>query len=298
MSALLAATAVSLAPVMLVIAAGFAWARYGRSFDTATVGPVASDLAMPCLIFSALARADMPTSSLAWSALAALICLLAFAALGSVILATAGWSLRTYLPSVTWGNAGFLGIPIALAGFGRDGMLYAVAFSSISLLFNSVFAQAVVVGRSNLRAIFATPLIYAVLGGVLVAGFHLVLPSWLLRTVSLIGDMAIPLVLLMIGASLARIRPVVFGRALAFSLVRSAGGAMLGLGVGLALGLSAVARDVLILQCAMPVAALSYVFAQKWNTDPAEVASLVAVSTWTSALSIPVILGVIISASG
>jgi len=291
---MISTVAMTLIPVTASIAAGYGWVKLGRTFDTATIGPLASDLAMPCLIFSALARADMPTSALAWTATAGLACLQTLAVLGFIVLTMSGLSLRTYLPSVTWGNTAFLGIPLASSAFGRDGLLYAVAFSSVSLLFNSIFAQVVTMGRVQLATIFRTTLIYAVLGGAIVAGFHLTLPVWLQRSVSAIGELAIPLTLMMVGGSLARNKPVVLRRAFIFSVARISAGFATGMGVSFAMGLTGAAKYTLVLQCAMPVAALSYVFAQKSNTDPEEVAGLVAVSTWTSAVSIPLMLSAMI----
>ncbi|MBV8735932.1 MAG: hypothetical protein JO007_01490 [Alphaproteobacteria bacterium] len=67
--------------------------------------------------------------------------------------------------------------------------------------------------------------------------------------------------------------------------------------VALLFGLSPTARDVLVLQCAMPVVVSSYVFAQHWDNEPKEVAGLVAVSTWSAALSIPLMLTLMIGSS-
>jgi hypothetical protein len=44
------------------------------------------------------------------------------------------------------------------------------------------------------------------------------------------------------------------------------------------------------MQCAMPVAVYNYLFAQKWNNQPEEVASLVVMSTLASILTVPVLL--------
>jgi malate permease and related proteins len=57
--------------------------------------------------------------------------------------------------------------------------------------------------------------------------------------------------------------------------------------------LDATARSVLIMQCAMPVAVYNYLFAQKWNNQPEEVASLVIVSTLVSTFTVPVLLRIL-----
>jgi len=73
---------------------------------------------------------------------------------------------------------------------------------------------------------------------------------------------------------------------------------MLRIGMGLALGiglsellqLEGVARGVFILNCAMPVAVLNYLLAEKYGRSPGDVASLVVLSTLISLVSLPLIL--------
>jgi predicted permease len=269
---------------------GYGWVRLGRPFDNSSLGQVASDVGMPCLVFSILANADVTPNAFAQTALAAFACLVLLAVVGTISLYLAGLRLRTYLPSVTWGNAGFLGIPLALYAFGRPGLGYAVAFSAVSLVFNSIFSQLIAAGSARFATIVRTPLIYAIAVGVLVATVRVQVPPVVMQSVSMLGAITVPLMLMMVGASLARIKAVSLGRAVIFSAFRVLAGAGIALLVGFVLGLSETARDVLVLQCAMPVAVLSYIFAQKWNNEPDEVASLVAVSTWSAALSLPVML--------
>ena len=72
--------------------------------------------------------------------------------------------------------------------------------------------------------------------------------------------------------------------------------ALVTLGIAVGFGLSALlgpqdaARGVFIIQCAMPVAVINYVFAARYNRDPAAIASLVVISTLVSFASLPVLM--------
>jgi predicted permease len=258
------------------------------------MGRLASDVAMPCLIFSALAGANVPLLAFANTALAAIICFLLLGVAGIIGLRLARLRVRTYLPSVTWGNYGFIGLPLALSAFGTSGLAHAAIISAVSHTFNGPLSQIVAAGSGRVgniaRSVMRTPLIYAVAGGVLIMPVHDRIPQCVLRSTTLIGGAAIPLMLIMIGASLANIQAVSLRRALVFSILRTGAGALTGYGVGAALGLSPIAKQVLVLQCTMPVAVLSYVFAQRWNNEPEEIASLVVVSTWCTVVTVPLVL--------
>ena len=55
-------------------------------------------------------------------------------------------------------------------------------------------------------------------------------------------------------------------------------------------GLEGVERGVLIIESAMPVAVFNYLFAQRFNRSPEEVAGMVVISTTISFASLPLLL--------
>ena len=61
-----------------------------------------------------------------------------------------------------------------------------------------------------------------------------------------------------------------------------------------AFGFSGPERVAFVLQCAMPVAVYNYLFAQMYNNDPEDVASLVIVSTVLSVVTTPILLAVLV----
>jgi predicted permease len=62
------------------------------------------------------------------------------------------------------------------------------------------------------------------------------------------------------------------------------------LSVSFALGLTGVARGVLVLQGAMPAAVFSYLFAARYDRDADDIAGIVLVSTLLGALSLPLLV--------
>ena len=135
------------------------------------------------------------------------------------------------------------------------------------------------------------PLLYAVALGIALSFFGIELPAPIGKTVALIGNLTVPLMLLMLGASLSRLRVASFGRAAMVSAFRIAGGALVGILVASLFDLSGSMKAVLIMQSANPVAVYNYLFAQRWNNEPEEVAGVVVLSTMISIATIPLLLG-------
>jgi predicted permease len=270
------------------VAAGYLWVRSERPLDTKSLTPLVTEVGTPCLVFATLAKTAVRPEAV--EALATVTALLGFAAVGAVVLTLAGLRLRTYLPAVVFPNAGNLGLPVALYGFGPEGLGYAIVFFAISSIGNYTVGQAITAGAADWRAFLRMPLVYAAVLGLAASALQWEVPSPLTNTLALIGGVTIPLMLLMLGASLARLRVVALGRAAAISCLRIGGGACIGFAVAALFDLSGTAASVLVLQCSMPVAVYNYLFAQRWNNQPEEIAGLVVVSTFAAAFTIPALL--------
>jgi predicted permease len=281
---------VAVIPVLATAGLGFLWVRGGRPFENSNFTPLVVDIGTPCLIFATLAKTSISPASVAATALASIAAIACFALVGGMALSLAGWRIRTFLPALTFPNNGNLGLPLAFYAYGQDGLGYAIVFYAICMVGQFTAGQAIAAGAANWRSIFRMPLIYAVAFGFAVSVWRVPLPHWLSNTISLIGGMTIPLMLLMLGASLARLQVETMSRAAVLSGLRIGIGAGVRVAVAALFGIEGTARAVLILQCAMPTAVYNYLFALRWNNQPEEVASLVVVSTIASILSVPALL--------
>lgn len=288
----------SVAPVLCTIVLGFLYVRFGRPLDSKVLTPIVVDVGTPCLIVSTLFRAAIAPEAFATVALASCVAIGAFAGLGVLVLGSLGLPLRTYLPSIAFPNAGNLGLPLALYAFGPDGLGYAIVFFAISSIGNHSIGQALAAGTVNWKTFARMPMLYAITIGLVGSYFHVKPPTWFGNTLSLVGGLTIPVMLLMLGGTLARLRIATLSRAIGLSALRIGAGAVIGAIVVNLFGLPETARAVLILQCSMPVAVYCYLYAERWQCDPEEVAGLVFLSTAVSIVTVPVLLSILMLPEG
>jgi predicted permease len=277
-------------PIVLTVAVGFVWSRLGRTLGSKDLTALVSDVATPCLIVSTFQTSRLSFDAFAAMAGATATAILLFASIGALILWLAGLRIRTFLPSISFPNAGNLGLPVSLYAFGQEGLGYAIAFFSIGSVANYTLGQTIAAGKANWAGLARLPILYAVALGIALAFWDVRLPDWAATTIGLIGNLTVPIMLLMLGASLSQLEVSDFGRAFFVSLVRLALGAAVGIGVAAAFGLGGTLKAVLILQCANPVAVYNYLFAQRWDNEPEAVAGVVVISTLLSLLTIPLLL--------
>ncbi|MBW2720336.1 MAG: AEC family transporter [Deltaproteobacteria bacterium] len=187
-------------------------------------------------------------------------------------------------------NSGNIGLPICLFAFGDAGLALGMAYFAVSSTCHVVLGGPLFAGSFSLRPFFRSPLTWAVIITVGVIASGVTVPIWIARTTTLLGDIAIPLMLLTLGVSLSKMHPESLGRSAILSLVRLGLGVSASLLLTTLLGVEGLPRKVLVLQASMPVGVLNYLFAQRYARTPAQVASLVLVSTLISVVSIPVLL--------
>ncbi|MCR6628696.1 MAG: AEC family transporter [Magnetospirillum sp.] len=258
------------APVFLVSAVGYAWARLGRPFDQAFVTNVVTLVGAPCLVFATLVKVRLSAGEMAVMGGATAACLLLFAVVGAAALRLARLKQRVYLPSLVFPNIGNMGLPVCLFAFGEHGLGLAMIYFTVCTLLQFCFGPAIAAGRLRLDLVARTPFLYAAVLALGVGGAGVEPPEWLMRTVELVGDVTIPLMLMALGAALAQFRVGGWGRQLVLSAGRLLLGAAGGWVVAVALGLDGAARGVLVIQSAMPVAVFNYLFASLYGEQPEE----------------------------
>lgn len=279
------------APVFLLAGVGFAWVRWLRwNYDVEFVTRLSMTLSIPCLIFMALTRSEVEPSLLRDTVAVALGSYLAIGAVVWGCCRLLDLDLATYWSPLTFGNTGNLGLPVALFAFGQAGFDMAVAVFAVMAILSFTFGVWVVAGGGSPTTAVREPLVWGTVAGSLFLAMGWRAPGWLGASLDLIGQMAIPLMLVTLGVAISRLAPRSLGRAFWLCLGKFALCVAVPLGFGAAMGLPRPALGVVTLQIATPVAVTSYMLAAKYRAGADEVAGLVVVSTLMAVLGVPALL--------
>jgi len=282
------------APVFILAAVGFGWVKLGFEYRVEFVTRLAMTLSVPCLIFVALMTADIDPQALGALSLAS------FTAYGLVsiiflsIVKLRKLDTSTYLAPLVFGNTGNLGLPLAMFAFGEEGLSYAVVVFAVMAILSFTIGVWVVAGGGSLIRVIREPVVAATFLGALFLWQGWQTPTFLTNALQLIGQMAIPIMLITLGVAIARLETRDMGRAVwlsAIKVVVCAGAAWI---AARWFGLAPIPSAVLIVQVATPVAVTSYLLAEKYGHDAQPVAGLVVASTLLSVISLPLILAFVI----
>ncbi len=278
------------APVFFLGAAGFAWVRFGHDYPTEFVTRLAMTYAVPCLIFATLVQAEIAPAALASLSLAAAIAYGLVALITWGIVRSLGLNLRGYLAPLTFGNTGNLGLPLALFAFGETGLGLAIVVFAVMAIIMFTLGLWMVAGVQNPARVLKEPMVWASVLGVACLALGWTPPEVAMTGIGLMGQLGIPLMLLTLGAAVARLKPERALPALGLSVIKLTIGLSVGLAVGLALGLDQLALSVLILQLVTPVGVTSYLLAERYQAEAEAVAGLVVVSTLLAIAALPITL--------
>jgi predicted permease len=282
------------APVFLLAAVGFTWVKLGFEYRIRFVTQLSMTLAVPCLIFTALMETDIPPEALTAVSVAAVVAYAAVTVVMTGLVRVLQLDVRTYLAPLIYGNTGNLGLPLALFAFGEEGLGYGVVIFAIMAVFSFTFGIWLVAGGGSVTKVAKEPMVAATLLGLLFLWQGWTTPVFLTNALTLIGQMAIPLMLITLGVAIARLAPARFIASIALSVLKAAICVAIAWAAGRFFALEPVPFAVLVLQLATPVAVTSYLLAEKYGADADAVAGLVVVSTVLSVGYLSVILAFVI----
>ena len=278
------------APVFACAGIGYSWSRFGLAYDTKIITQLVSYIGAPCLIFTTLINVEGLSKEIGYMALAALTTISACTILGAAILRIMRLPLRTYLAPIVFPNSGNMGLPLCLFAFGDTGLALGIGFFAVSATIQLIFGQWLFSGLSTPIPLLKAPIPYAVIAGAALMFTEVDPPLFILNTTDLLGNFTIPLMMLTLGVSLARMRITKIKRTFILALLRLSLGGLVGFGLAEVFQFEGIERSVLIIQSMMPVAVFNYLFAKYYERDPEEVASLVVLSSVIGFALLPLIV--------
>lgn len=282
------------APVFLLAGIGFAWVKAGLEYRIQFVTQLAMTLSLPCLIFVSLMQTEIDPAALGVLSVASVV---TYGAVTLVILALvrlARLNTRTYAAPLIFGNTGNLGLPLALFAFGDVGLSYAIIVFAIMALWSYTYGIWLVAGAGAFGKVLREPLVWGTVLGALFLWQGWQTPTFLTNALNLVGQMAIPMMLITLGVAVARLSTRGLLQAAALSAAKLTLCTGIAWIVGRFFALDPIAFGVLVLQVATPVAVTSYLLAEKYGAQSEKVAGLVVASTLMSVAALPLILAFVL----
>lgn len=196
-------------------------------------------------------------------------------------------------------NFGFIGFPIINSLYGAEGVVYTSIFNmvfTIALWTYGVMIFSDKMSKEKIKKVLVNPAIIAVYIGIPIMLLNIKLPTFLLDTTKIVGDMTAPISMIIVGSILSKVRikdvfkeVSIYYEALIKLII-----------IPLILFLikiiikdnTTVINTIIVLQ-AMPAAAMTSIFAADFNKEKEYSAKVVFITTLLSIITIPIITKII-----
>jgi predicted permease len=282
-------------PTFTVIIIGYLIGRFTK-ISINPIVDIALFVGIPALVIVSLVNKEIVLMSAAKIWAAALAIQLGVLAVAWLVFRALRRKHSGLYVAIAMMNTVNIPFPIVYLAYGAEGLAAATLFYIPNLLLIYTLGIYIMAGRGwqdSAREVFRVPVLYAAVLGLVLNFFHVPMPKLALDTLNFISMMAIPLVLIILGHNLSRVRLTSFPTTLLASFLRIAIGAGIGLLMVRVLDIPGVYGSVVILISAMPAAATSAMLAARYDNEPELVSSVVLVTTVASVVVIPILLSLL-----
>lgn len=269
-------------PIFVLILVGYLYAKF-RHVNMEFANRMNMEIFIPALLIDALSRQNFSLLDYQSLALAGAFVVLFTGVLAWGFAKAFNLSIPMFVPSMMFNNSGNMGLPLAVLAFGEEALSAAVIVFLVSNLFHFTLGAYIVGGKISWWGLLKMPVNIATIIGLTISLSNWEMPDVIHTPVEMLAQIAIPLMLVSLGVRMTQVdlsawRIGVIGAILCplFSVIA----AFL---ILLVLPLDPEQRTQLLLFAALPPAVLNYMFAEKYQQQPTEVASMVVVG---NALSI------------
>ncbi len=257
-------------------------------------------IVVPCMIVNSFIATydDSILENLLWSFLVSFILLVLGIILSFIICIKYKTNDKPILLfALMFSNASYMGIPLIQALFGDIGVIYASGFLTLFNILLWIVGYMVVSKTFNIKStlisILKTPIIYSLIIGLLIFIFQIPIPNIIKTPLNLLGNMNTPLSMIVTGMIIgsSNVLTVMKNKyvwlTVAFRLLLIP---LICLGVTYLLSLLPISKEVLkiaFILMATPSAAITSIFAIKFNYNEDIAAGVVIISTILSIITLP-----------
>ncbi|HAS6187290.1 AEC family transporter [Vibrio vulnificus] len=280
-------------PVFALAGVGFLVGYYLKP-DFKPINRINIDVFLPALVFSSLTTMPLDTQQLPliW---ASLVAVLLPGILMIPICKLTGLSFKTWAPPHMFRNSGNLAIPLFAYAFGDAAQSSAVLLFVMSSCIHISLGIALLSRGGSLLQMVKMPVFIAASVAVFFNLNHVVVWSPLIEATSLLGQAAVPVMLLSLGAQMTHLKWSGLSVGLYSTLQSIATGAIAFAVIYFFIPLPQLQMKMMVLFTMLPAAVMNYLFAERFHIEPEKVASIVLFGNFFSLLTLPVLLGFALS---
>ncbi|WP_019376016.1 AEC family transporter [Virgibacillus halodenitrificans] len=288
-------------PIMAVFTAGYILQRI-RLLDVKSVSAVSLYILSPALVFTSLYEAEFDNS---YTIIAVYMFVLFFTMVffNKVLAKILKWKPSVESASILatgFMNSGNYGLPVVLFSVGDAALPFAIFIMVVQALQNNFFgvyyaSRSTSGVKRAVKNVLKMPTTYAAILAFTFQQLHILVPESLHSTLTMVGEAAIPVMMIMLGMQLASITGISLNWQVIISAVslKMVIAPLIAFAFVTVVDMDPVVATVLIIISAMPTAATTTMYAIEFDTEPELVSSITFIATIFSIMSLTILLNIV-----
>lgn len=275
-------------PVFALVAVGFSVGRWLKP-DFKPINRINMDTFTPALVFSSLVAMPLDTQQvplLSASVVAVLVPGLVMIPLSRLF----KLRYKAWAPPHMFRNSGNLAIPLFTYTFGDTALASAVLLFVVSACIHISLGLALLSEGNPFKQIIKMPIFLAALSALILNLSGIVVWSPLYEATVLLGQAAVPVMLLSLGAQMCNMRLSGLKVGVFCTLQSLFTGAIAFAVIYFFIPLPTMQLQMMVLFTMLPPAVMNYLFAERFQIEPTKVASMVLFGNFFSLLTLPLLL--------
>jgi predicted permease len=280
-------------PVFALIAVGFSVGRWLKP-DFKPINRINMDAFTPALVFSSLVAMPLDTDQVPLLS-AAIVAVLLPGLVMLPVCKLAGLKYKAWAPPHMFRNSGNLAIPLFTYTFGDTALASAVLLFVVSACLHISLGLALLSEGNPFKQIIKMPIFLAASSALVLNLTGIGVWSPLYEATSLLGQAAVPVMLLSLGAQMCNLRVSGLKVGVLCSLQSLLTGAVSFAVIYWLIPLPTMQLQMMVLFTMLPPAVMNYLFAERFQIEPVKVASMVLFSNFFSIITLPLLLSFALS---
>jgi len=290
-----------LLPVFLIFLTGYIGQKV-FSLDIKSISTTSLYLMTPALIFKSFytAKLDSTYLNIVIYSVLLLTLLILFIKFVAYLKNYNSSQTSALILSSAFMNNGNFGAPVILFAYGQVAFQYSIAImilhtilmSTIGLYFAAKGNFSV---KESIYSVLKMPIMHALVLALLWQYFKLPIPDNIYNAISMVGDAAIPLIMLVLGMQLAEIKliNIKWDINIAGIATRLLISPAIAYGITSLLPIGPLLAKTMIILAAMPSAAIMVMYAIQYDNNPELVSSITFLSTLLSLITLSILLTIL-----
>lgn len=278
-----------ISPILFIVLVGYLYAKKYPT-DMSVANRLTINIFVPALILSILVSEDFYLLDYQSLAIGALGVILISGLLAWMFAKLMKFNIKTFVPPMMYANSGNIGLPLALLAFGKLAIPAAIILFIVENTLHFSVGIKTIDRSASLVKVFSIPMVFVSILGIVLSLTGVTIPATFLTPLTMIGEIAIPLMLFSLGVRLVNIDFKDWKIGLIGAIFRPLSGLIAVVLVMPWINLNELNGALLIIFAILPPAVLNFMVAEKYNQEPKSVASIVLIGNLSSIITLPIAL--------